>query len=66
MTLDEAAQHIGQTVTYTPHPTEHAPDGIEHGVITAVTSRYVFVRYSGDHHSKATAAAALQLAAGGP
>ena len=66
MTLDEAAQHIGQTVTYTPDRYEHAPDGIETGVITAVTSRYVFVRYSGDQHSKATAPAALQLAAGGP
>jgi len=66
VTLDEAAQHIGQAVTYTPDRYEHTPDGIEQGVITAVTSRYVFVRYSGDHHSKATTAAALKLAGSTP
>jgi len=65
MTLEEAADHLGHTVTYTPHYYEHAPDGIETGIITSVTQRYVFVRYTGDQHSKATAADRLQLA-GGP
>jgi hypothetical protein len=66
VTLDEAAQHIGRAVVYTPDRYEHAPDGIETGVITAVTSRYVFVRYSTDQHSKATTAAALKLAGSTP
>jgi hypothetical protein len=62
MTLDEAAQHIGHQVTYRPHGGHH-----EHGTITAVTSRYVFVRYGQDRHSKATTADALHLeTAGGP
>lgn len=64
MTLEEAADHIGSAVTYRPHHTEHGEP--ETGTITAVTSRYVFVRYHGDQHSKATAAGNLQLAAGGP
>lgn len=62
MTLEEAADRIGRPVTYTPHD---GPDRAEQGVITAVTERYVFVRYGGDQHSKATAADRLQLA-GGP
>lgn len=63
MTLEEAADHIGQTVTYQPNGHDHA----ETGYITAVTSRYVFVRYGADQHSKATAPANLHLAtAGGP
>ena len=63
MTLDEAAQHIGQAVVYAPADGPHLG---EQGVITAVTSRYVLVRYSGDHHSKATTAAALELAGSTP
>lgn len=67
MTLEEAADHIGQQVTYTPHPDTHAPNGAETNTITAVTSRYIFVRYHGDTHSKATAPICLHLTpAGGP
>lgn len=62
MTLDEAAAHLGAQATYTPYDD---PDRPETGVITAVTSRYVFVRYGEDRHSKATAADRLQLAAAG-
>lgn len=61
MTLEEAAAHIGQPVTYTPYDNT---DRAENGVITAVTSRYVFVRYAGDQHSKATAAERLRTAGG--
>lgn len=64
MTLEEAADHIGESVTYQPHDYEHAPNGTETGVITAVTSRYVFVRYGDDQHSKATAAHQLRVAGG--
>jgi GrpB-like predicted nucleotidyltransferase (UPF0157 family) len=64
VTLEEAADHIGSTVVYAPPDGPHLD---ETGVITAVTSRYVFVRYHGDTHSKATAPANLHLtAAGGP
>lgn len=66
MTLEEAANNIGRTVTYTPDRYEHAPDGIEHGVITATTGRYVFVRYGTDQHAKATAPSQLELVADGP
>jgi hypothetical protein len=62
MTLEEAADHLGQDVTYTPYD---GPDHAETGTITSVTHRYVFVQYTGDQHSKATAADRLQLA-GGP
>lgn len=49
MTLDEARANIGVGVTYRP------PGGvIEDGVITSVNARWVFVRYRGDNHSKAT------------
>lgn len=61
MTLEEAAALLGQSVTYTPYD---APDRTETGVITAVTSRYVFVRYGTDQHSKATAAHQLRVAGG--
>ena len=61
MTLEEAAANVGQTVIYRP-----TPDYTEQGVITATTSRYVFVRYGTDQHSKATSADFLTLAAGGP
>lgn len=55
MTLEEAAANIGHTVTYTPPDLTQSPyHHIETGTITAVTSRYVFVRYHGDQHSKAT------------
>lgn len=63
MTLEEAAAHIGHNVTYTPLDN---PGHAENGTITAVTTRYVFVRYVGDRYSKATAADRLKLAAGSP
>jgi hypothetical protein len=57
MTLTEAAEHIGEPVVYT------APHGArEDGVITSVGATYVFVRYGGDSHSKATAPGQLTLA----
>lgn len=63
MTLEEAAAHIGSTVSYLPN----GHDQPDTGYITAVTSRYVFVRYGQDHHSKATAPHNLHLtAADGP
>jgi hypothetical protein len=62
MTLEEAAAHIGEPATYTPYDDAQRA---ETGVITAVTSRYVFVRYTGDQHSKATAPDRLWLAAAG-
>lgn len=61
MTLEEAATNVGRTVVY--HPDDN-PDRAETGVITATTSRYVFVRYGTDQHAKATAAAYLELVAG--
>lgn len=58
MTLDEAREHIGDGVIYQPvgYPTEG-------GVITGVSDCFVFVRYRGDGHSKATAAEMLTLLA---
>ena len=44
MTLDEARDLIGQRVVY---------DGTEHGRITSVNARFVFVRFGQDQHSKA-------------
>ncbi len=58
MTLDEALECIGETVTYRP-----AGQLAEHGVITSVGNRLVFVRYAGDLHSKATDPADLTLPA---
>lgn len=56
MTLEEAHAHIGDGVVYSPTQ-GHAEDG----VITSVNQRFVFVRYGGDQHSKATAAEQLTL-----
>ena len=42
--------HTGQGVVYRAH-LNAAP---EDGIVTAVTDSYVFVRYRGDNHSKAT------------
>lgn len=51
-------QRIGARVVYT------APHGAcEHGTVTSVGTSYVFVRYDGDQHSKATAAHMIELAA---
>jgi hypothetical protein len=49
MTLAEARDRIGYGVVY--HP-EHGP--AEDGVIVGVSEVYVFVRYRGDEHAKAT------------
>lgn len=50
ITLAQARNHIGSGVVYT------APHGAtrEDGVITSVGQQFVFVRYAGDNHSKAT------------
>ena len=54
MTLDEARDAIGQSVVYA------RPYGArEDGVITSVSSRFVFVRYGATVYGKATAAADL-------
>ena len=55
MTLSEARDHAGHGVIYA---TGHRA---EDGVITSVGDRWVFVRYAGDQHSKATAPELLTL-----
>jgi hypothetical protein len=51
MTIDEARGHIGEGVVYMP----------AHGDrITSVSDRFVFVRYTGCQHSKATDPADLE------
>jgi hypothetical protein len=50
ITLEAARADIGRGVVY--HPT---PTSVEQGVITGVSAAYVFVRYDGDQHAKATA-----------
>ena len=57
MTLQEAREHIGDQVVYTP---DH--DSPEDGVITSVGERYVFVRYGFQSRGKATPAEKLRLA----
>jgi hypothetical protein len=49
MTLDEARNHIDDGVVYKP-----AGGKPETGVITAVSSVYVFVQYAGERGTKAT------------
>jgi hypothetical protein len=56
VTLDEARDHIGRGVVYTP-----AAGDPEDGVITGVSSTTVFVRYAGDHAAKGTDPADLTL-----
>ena len=56
MTLEEARGMFGLKVVYRPHP-DAVP---EEGVVTSVGARYVYVRYSGDVGSKATAAEVLE------
>ena len=48
MTIDEAKQYVGSGVVY------DSGQGKQDGVISSVNSTWVFVRYSGDLHSKAT------------
>ncbi len=50
MTLDEAREAVGRGVVYRP---QHGR--FEDGVITSVRGAWVFVRYSGDATSRATA-----------
>lgn len=50
MTLTEAADMVGAIVVYAPRTGKG-----QRGRITRVTDRYVFVRYDGYLHSKATA-----------
>ena len=77
MTLEEAAERIGQKVIYRathspagegrpqldpyPHEIGHGP--AEEGVITSVGKAYVFVRYGADTGSKATHPAMLEAVA---
>ena len=56
MTITEAREHIGDSVTYQPG---HGP--LEVGWITDVRGDYVFVMYAGDRAPKATRAADLTL-----
>ena len=62
MTIDEAREHIGEAVVYTALD----PVSQEDGVITSVANTIVFVRYTGDHHSKATYPRDLDLLAPSP
>jgi hypothetical protein len=57
MALDEAREHVGDTVVYRNHGCA------EVGEITSVNDRYVFVRYGDDASSKATDPSALTLGA---
>jgi hypothetical protein len=59
MTLTEARERIGEEVIYRAHGAI-----AEDGTISSVGERFVFVRYAGDRHSKATDPAALTLLAG--
>lgn len=56
MTIEECRANIGAAVVYAPSSGRR-----EDGVITDVTRMYVFVRYDGDRHSKATAPGQLTL-----
>lgn len=49
MTLDDARDHIGESVAYAP-----SHGNREYGVITEVRARTVFVLYAGDTSAKAT------------
>lgn len=55
MTIEEAKHNIGAHVVY-------RSGIIKHGVITSANDWYVFVRYTGDSHSKATNARDLTFA----
>lgn len=57
LTLDEARRSVGAGVVFRGGAS--AED--EAGVITSVNAAYVFVRYAGDQHSKATPADRLSL-----
>lgn len=55
MNLWDARRSIGKGVVYV------CRHGRENGVITSVNDTWVFVRYAGDEHSKATAPEDLHL-----
>lgn len=48
--------HVGQGVVYHAYPGAKPEDG----TITSMNAEYVFVRYAGDDHSKATRRVNLQ------
>lgn len=60
MTLEEARNHIGDSVIYTPFEGCDASE-LEFGTITSVNDSYVFVRYGNDTISKATRPSDLRL-----
>jgi hypothetical protein len=59
MTIEEAREHVGDGVIYHPYAPELDP--VEHGVISSVSDKYVFVRYGTDVASKATSPELLTL-----
>lgn len=63
MTLDEARERLGAGVVY---HTPFTDMDNEHGFITGVSSVYVFVRFVGDNHPKATDPADLVFLSGSP
>jgi hypothetical protein len=64
VTLDQARDHVGHGVVYRAPHVGYGDPGPEQGEITSVGQQYVFVRYAGDQHSKATVPEALTLLAG--
>jgi hypothetical protein len=60
MTLDEARDHVGETVLYSSVPGE-----AEAGVIVTVGAKYVHVCYGRDRNAKATRPELLTLMRGG-
>lgn len=61
MRLEEACQAIGLKVVYRLTYTGDGGKFCEEGVITSVNPFFVFVRYGGDAHSKATPPECLTL-----
>jgi hypothetical protein len=60
MTLDEAREHIGETVIYSSVPGE-----ADAGEIIAAGAKYVHVLYTGQPNTKATPPELLTLMRGG-
>lgn len=56
MTLEQARQHVGERVRYTPRAGK-----IEYGEIRNVGEIYVFVRYGGQEYGTATSPEDLEL-----
>lgn len=59
ITHEDAADRIGSTVLYRP-PGAPRTARPETGVVTSVTTDWIFVRYGADTHSKATSANCLE------